>query len=139
MSSKLKEMRTRSKLLQRDVAEILNESPGFISKLERGLLPITQLNRWLLALIYDCNVSELNEIPIPNVVKKITIGNWFHATYKSKRLSVKQWAKKTRVEVDVITEMLSGKVLPERPQMRKLLIALFPENISINNRSYKNG
>jgi len=106
---------------------ILNESARFVSELERGLLPTTHLNRWLLALIYDCNVRELTDIPMPNAVKKTAIGNWFNATRETKRLSVKQWAKKTRVEVDVITEMLSGKVLPERPQMRKLLIALFPE------------
>ena len=93
MVSKLKKKRLASRLLQNDVAKILNVKSSQISKMERGVVPVKQLEWWLFALIYQCKRSELTDRPMVFAVKKEAVRDWFDERRVEKTLSFINWAE----------------------------------------------
>lgn len=127
MVSKLKKKRLASRLLQNDVAKILNVKSSQISKMERGVVPVKQLEWWLFALIYQCKRSELTDRPMVFAVKKEAVRDWFDERRVEKTLSFINWAEDSGVGLEVIAEFFSGQTYPKKEDLRKLVVALFPD------------
>lgn len=127
MVSKLKKKRLASRLLQNDVAKILNVKSSHISKMERGLVPVKQLEWWLFALIYQCKRHELTDRPMVFAVKNEAVRDWFEERRVEKTLSFINWSRDSGVVLEVILEFFSGRTYPEKGDLRKLLVALFPD------------
>ena len=126
----LRNKRLDVKLLQRDVAVVLDMKSSQYSKMERGQLPVPQIKRWLLACMYRCKPHELFDIAMPFMVKKVHIGEWFDAARKRQCMTIEELAKNTNVTVEVIEKLINGQNIPEQTTARTILVALFPVQLT---------
>ena len=130
MTSRLKDRRLALGMKQKDVALILGVRPSDLSKMERGIVPVNQLDRWLLAIIYHCKPIELSDKHIPIVIRKTRIGDWFKETLVRVNMTAEEWSVASGVEIYTIRKLLAGISTPDKDIRRILLATLFPEQLT---------